>query len=113
MTRAPSADHFGVPAKPPTGVRRSRPLPSGLTMYTVVGWTSSQRPGTASSGPSRPDEKAIHRPSGDQLGRKSPPDDLVSCRDAWVATSSSHTCATPPPREETNATVLPSGENAG
>src|SRR5579862_7473904 len=70
--------HFGEPQKLPCCVMRFNPLPSGWTMYTSTRCSRSQRPIARGRSLSRSEEKAIHFPSGDHAGRKSPPCPEVS-----------------------------------
>jgi len=60
----------------------------------------------------RSDEKAIHRPSGDHAGRKSPPGPEVSAFAWCVWTSSVQRSAVPPARVVTKTICRPSGEKA-
>src|SRR4029077_2162336 len=59
----------------------------------------------------RSDENAIHFPSGDHAGRKSPAGCDVTLRDLCVARSRTQMSACPL-RLDTNANVFPSGERA-
>jgi hypothetical protein len=60
----------------------------------------------------RSEENAIHWPSGDHDGRKSPPGPDVSAFPFLVARSIVHKSAVPPLRVVTKTICLPSGENA-
>jgi len=70
----------------------------------------SHDPGNAPGLVSRSEEKAIHLPSGDHAGRKFPDRLAVRLRTVLLARSISQMFAVPPPRVETKARVLPSGE---
>jgi hypothetical protein len=72
----------------------------------------SHRPPAGGKSLSRSEEKAIHAPSGDHEGRKSPPLPEVSGAAFRVATSRIQRFALPPARVETNTTRAPSGEKA-
>src|SRR5205807_1695133 len=85
MMRRLSAVHFGLPQKLPCALIRFSPEPSGRTMYTSAIWRCSHRPCANGRLLPRSDENAIHLPSGDHDGRKSPPDPDVSALAARVS----------------------------
>src|SRR5512135_1935564 len=85
----------------PPSVRRLRPVPSGRTRYTCA---FIPPPGAR--------EKAIHVPSGDHSTLPTGSSKEVTSRGKPPAAGTVHTCGTPP-RLETKATVLPSGEKLG
>src|SRR5262245_636703 len=107
-----SAVHFGLPQKFPGGVVRFRPDPSGLITYTSASCRCSQRPCAKVIALARVDENAIHFPSGDHDGRKSPPGPEVRDLACRVFRSIVQRCAKPPFRELTNTSCAPFGENA-
>src|ERR1017187_4450001 len=96
ITLLPSRDHFGGPQKSPCWESRFNPLPSGRTRYISTRWRCSQRPFAIGSELSRSEEKAIHIPSGDHAGRKSPPGPDVSDLALRVLTSRVQRSAVPP-----------------
>src|ERR1700676_3499758 len=107
--RRPSADHFGLPAKPPVWVSCRNLLPSALITYRFVDCKNSKPPWVEPLAPdilpecvSRAEVNAIHLPSGDQLGRKLD-GWLVRLRYLCVARSSNQISAIPLPRVETKA----------
>ena len=111
MMRRLSAVHFGLPQKLPCALIRFSPEPSGRTMYTSAICCATF--------PFAPDgalvlvaENAIHLPSGDHDGRKSPPGPDVNALAARVFRSSVHRSAVPPFRVVTKTRFRPSGENA-
>src|SRR4051812_27370318 len=93
-------------------VSERKPLPSRRTMKTRLVWRGKKLLGGQSGlGESRSEENAIHSPSGDHAGRKSPPGWLVRLRSFRDAISRIHTSACPP-RSDTKARYFPSGEKA-
>src|SRR5215472_12078092 len=72
----------------------------------------SHRPFANGNGLSRSEENAIHFPSGDHAGRKSPPLPEVRGWTAFVLKSRIHKFAVPAARVETKTICLPSGAKA-
>src|ERR1019366_5147010 len=93
-----SGVHLGLPQNPPCWEMRLRPLPSGWIRYTSTMCRRSQRPLAGRRSLSRSEEKAIHFPSGDQEGRKSPPSPEVSGVALRLATSRTKMLALPAAR---------------
>ena len=73
-------------------------------------WRCSHRPYADGRSLVRSEENAIHCPSGDHEGRKSPPGPEVSGFARRVCTSIVHRSAVPPARVLTNTICLASGE---
>src|SRR5205823_4187995 len=114
--RVPSGPQCGVPAISVDALIRRRPEPSGCTMYTPRYWgvTNGAGPGKVVLGQevrvaSRSEENAIHLPSGDHDGRKSPAGWRVMSRSLRVVRSRSQISACLF-RVETKASDFPSGE---
>src|ERR1700722_14647412 len=85
-----SAVHLGLPQKPPCCEMRFSPVPSGWIRYMSARCRRSHLPLPGGKSLSRSDEKAIHAPSGDHEGRKSPPFPEVSGVALWLAASRIH-----------------------
>src|SRR4051794_4909152 len=112
ITRRLSAVHFGLPQKFSDVVSCLKSEPSGFTMNICASCRRSHRPCANGAGRPRPDVNAIHLPSADHDGRKSPPGPDVNGFTLRVVRSIVQRVAVPAVRVLTKTSCLPSGENA-